>query len=54
LTELTWWLTNAFNGEWLRIENVVPKAQSESRAMKVNRELVHPVVDLGGKKLHHG
>jgi hypothetical protein len=31
MTELTWWLTNAFNGEWLRIENVVPKAYSEGR-----------------------
>jgi dipeptidyl aminopeptidase len=30
---LTWWLTNAFNGEWLRIENVVPKAQSDARLM---------------------
>lgn len=31
--ELAWWLTNAFNGEWLRIENAVPKSQVESRAI---------------------
>ncbi|KAL5121253.1 hypothetical protein ACEQ8H_000721 [Pleosporales sp. CAS-2024a] len=30
--KLTWWLTNAFNGEWLRIENVVPKAQMDARS----------------------
>ena len=25
--ELKNWLVNAFNGEWLRVENAVPKAQ---------------------------
>ncbi|KAF9699811.1 hypothetical protein EKO04_002186 [Ascochyta lentis] len=29
--KLTWWLTNAFNGEWLRIQNVKPKAQIEGK-----------------------
>src|SRR5690242_9970268 len=29
--KLTWWLTNAFNGEWLRLQNVRPKAQSEGK-----------------------
>ncbi|KAJ4992164.1 pheromone maturation dipeptidyl aminopeptidase [Stagonosporopsis vannaccii] len=29
--KLTWWLTNAFNGEWLRLQNVKPKAQSEGK-----------------------
>ncbi|KAF1912307.1 putative dipeptidyl-aminopeptidase B [Ampelomyces quisqualis] len=31
--KLTWWLTNAFNGEWLRIENAVPKAQADARSI---------------------
>ncbi|KAF2831010.1 putative dipeptidyl-aminopeptidase B [Ophiobolus disseminans] len=31
--KLTWWITNAFNGEWLRIENAVPKPQVDSRAI---------------------
>lgn len=30
--ELKWWLVNAFNGEWLRVENAVPKAQIEGRS----------------------
>lgn len=32
-TELTWWLTNAFNGEWLRIEHVRPKGHAEARSL---------------------
>jgi dipeptidyl aminopeptidase len=31
VVELTWWLTNAFNGEWLRVQNVKPKAQVEGK-----------------------
>jgi dipeptidyl aminopeptidase len=31
--ELAWWLTNAFNGEWQRIENAVPKAQMDARSI---------------------
>jgi hypothetical protein len=31
--ELAWWLTNAFNGEWLRIESAVPKAQADARSI---------------------
>ncbi|KAF1840521.1 putative dipeptidyl-aminopeptidase B [Cucurbitaria berberidis CBS 394.84] len=30
--KLKWWLVNAFNGEWLRIENAVPKVQIEGRS----------------------
>lgn len=29
--KLTWWLTNAFNGEWRRIQNVKPKAMVEGK-----------------------
>ncbi|KAH6638238.1 putative dipeptidyl-aminopeptidase B [Boeremia exigua] len=29
--KLTWWLTNAFNGEWLRLQTVRPKAQIDSK-----------------------
>lgn len=32
--ELNNWLINAFNGEWLRIENAVPKVQIERGADK--------------------
>ncbi|KAH7408290.1 putative dipeptidyl-aminopeptidase B [Phaeosphaeria sp. MPI-PUGE-AT-0046c] len=31
--KLAWWLTNAFNGEWQRIENAVPKAQMDARSI---------------------
>lgn len=30
--ELSSWLINAFNGEWLRVENAVPKAQVDGRS----------------------
>ncbi|KAF2636082.1 putative dipeptidyl-aminopeptidase B [Massarina eburnea CBS 473.64] len=30
--KLSSWLVNAFNGEWLRIENAIPKAQVEGRS----------------------
>lgn len=43
---MRWWLTNAFNGEWLRIENVVPKAQSEGR-----RKLARAVDEFEGTQL---
>jgi hypothetical protein len=29
IPELNWWLINAFNGEWVRIQNAVPKVQIE-------------------------
>lgn len=32
MTELAWWLTNAFNGEWLRIGKAIPKAKGEGFA----------------------
>lgn len=32
LVELKNWLVNAFNGEWLRIDNAVPKAQVEGKS----------------------
>jgi len=32
--KLSSWLVNAFNGEWLRIENAVPKAQVEGKTRK--------------------
>ncbi|KAH4076373.1 dipeptidyl-aminopeptidase B [Parastagonospora nodorum] len=31
--KLTWWLTNAFNGEWLKIQKVRPKAQADARSL---------------------
>ncbi|CAI6282022.1 unnamed protein product [Periconia digitata] len=31
--KLSSWLINAFNGEWLRIENAVPKAQIDGRSV---------------------
>ncbi|KAL6704735.1 hypothetical protein ACN47E_007656 [Coniothyrium glycines] len=30
--KLVWWLVNAFNGEWLRIENTFPKSQIDGRS----------------------
>jgi len=27
VAELKWWLVNAFNGEWLRVQSAVPKVQ---------------------------
>ncbi|KAH7076508.1 putative dipeptidyl-aminopeptidase B [Paraphoma chrysanthemicola] len=32
--KLSWWLTNAFNGEWLRIENAKPKAWVDGRTLE--------------------
>jgi dipeptidyl aminopeptidase len=29
ILELNWWLINAFNGEWMRIQDAVPKVQIE-------------------------
>jgi hypothetical protein len=34
LVELSSWLINAFNGEWLKIEDAVPKAQIEGRSLE--------------------
>ncbi|KAH8732954.1 putative dipeptidyl-aminopeptidase B [Phaeosphaeriaceae sp. PMI808] len=31
--KLAWWLTNAFNGEWSRIEHTVPNAQIEGHSI---------------------
>ncbi|KAF1944052.1 putative dipeptidyl-aminopeptidase B [Clathrospora elynae] len=31
--KLNWWLINAFNGEWSRITNSVPKAQIDARSI---------------------
>jgi hypothetical protein len=31
--ELKWWLVNAFNGEWSRITNAVPKTQDDARSV---------------------
>jgi dipeptidyl aminopeptidase len=33
MAELKWWLINAFNGEWLRVEHAVPKAQMDGRSV---------------------
>ncbi|CAN9442191.1 unnamed protein product [Alternaria alternata] len=31
--KLKWWLVNAFNGEWSRITNAVPKTQDDARSV---------------------